>query len=416
MRIALSSPVREGTFLVGCATSLLFAWALCFQAVAEHWLQNLATRERLARAARLQPLNAEIPEKLGIVEMSASTADFAGAVLHLQRAVALNPHSSRAWLNLADAYAVIDDGFRREDAVRHALAAEPKDTQVQWEAANLFITTDLDRSLQLLRGVVENDPQYAPAAMQVAYAASNNNIEKAMLAVPLAATSRLHLMRWLLERNEFNAADRVWPTVIASPGNVSARETFFYFDSLIARHQVDRAAAAWSEVVHKDAALRERLQRDNLLHNGDFEGDLLNGGFGWRYIPTSGVAATLDTSTFHGGTRSLALQIDGENLQDLGVRELVKVEPGAQYRLSGWLHAEELEAAHGIRIGVNDAYTHSQLWMTDDVLGSFPWRQLDGTFTVPQETTLVEISLMRSPASGHIRGRLWVDDLRLENR
>jgi Flp pilus assembly protein TadD len=416
MRIALSSPVRRGAFLIGCAALLLLAWALCLQFFVAHLLESSGGTANLERAARLQPMNAEIPEKLGIVEMSAGSADFQHAVLHLERSVALNPHSSRAWLNLANAYAVIDDGPRREDAVRHALQAEPKDTQVQWEAANLFVITDLERSLQLLRGVVENDPHYAPAAIQVAYSASNNDINKAMMAIPLMTPSRLQLMRWLLERNQFDAADRVWPTVLAAPGTVNARDTFFYFDSLIARRQVDRAASAWASVIHKDPTLNGRVQVDNLVLNGDFEGDLLNGGFGWRYAPTAGVNVTLDTSTFHGGTRSLALQVDGDNLQDFGVRELIRVEPGKEYRLSGWLHGEELEAAHGISVAVSDAYSHFPLLLTDNVLGSFPWRQVEGSFTIPPETTLVEISFRRSPSNGRIRGRLWIDDLRIEKK
>ncbi len=416
MRIALSSPVRKRAFLIGCAASLLLLWLFCWQALAEHWLEAPVSIERQSHASRIQPLNAEHQEQIGLIYMNASLGDFEQAKVHLERAATINPHSSRTWLNLANVYSVLGDEQRRYDAVQRALIAEPRNTQVQWEAANLFITSDLERSLQLLRGVIENDPQYALPAMQVAYRASGNNVEKAMLAVPLATTSRLQLLNWLLERKEFDAADRVWPTVVAAPGPFIARDTFPYFDSLISRHQVETAATVWSSVVQKDATLRSRIQPDNLVMNGDFEADILNGGLAWRYVPTPGVTATLDTSTFHSGTRSLALQIDAQDLQDFSVHHYVAVQAGAQYRLSSWLHAEELEAAHGVRLVVADPYTHAQLLLTDEVIGSFPWRQVDGEFAVPADTRLIDVYLTRSPANGVIRGRLWVDDVRVEKR
>ncbi|HVZ16949.1 MAG TPA: tetratricopeptide repeat protein, partial [Terriglobales bacterium] len=234
MRIALSSPVRRYTFVIGCAALVLLVSALNLQAIGEHWLASSASPIRLEQATRLQPLNAEIQEKLGIVSLDPAHGDFEQAAWHLQRAAEINPHSARTWLNLANTYSVLGDDERSADAVRHALVVEPKDTQVQWEAANLFLTSDLDRSLQLLRGVIENDLQYNSPAVEVAWTATGKNIDKTMMAVPLTVTSRLQLMHWLMEHNEIDSADRVWPTVLAAPNALNVRESFFYIDSLIA--------------------------------------------------------------------------------------------------------------------------------------------------------------------------------------
>ena len=413
MRVDLRSPFRKRVFLMACAGVLLLAFALCCQAIVDDWLSTPRTLDRLTRAARLQPLNADHQLTIGAILLD---SDFQASRVHLQKAVSINPHSSRAWLLLANAYEALGDDQHRRDAVRHALDCEPKDTQVQWEAANLFLDTDLDRSLQLLRGVVESDPSYGPTAMAVAFRASNDNVDRAMLAIPLETTPRLQFMHWLLDRNRTDAADRVWPTVLTAPGPLQVSDIFFYLDSLIARHEADRAFAAWTRFGERDPILRNHLQPGNLISNGDFEGDLLNGGFGWRYSPVAGVTPSLDTSTFHGGNRSLELQIDGADLQDFGFRQLVNVERGAHYRLSGWLHAEELEAASGVRLAVDDAYSNSQLLLTDEALGSFAWREFDGEFTAPANTNLVTVFLTRSPANGRIRGKLWIDDVRIEKR
>lgn len=416
MRIELSSPVRKRAFLAGCVAVLFLGLSLCCQEFAEQTLLAAGTPNSISRAARLQPLNAEPEEKLGILYLSPLDGDFRLAANHLEKAVALNPHSSSAWLALANAYFALDDEDRRRDAVSRALISEPKDTEVQWAAANLFLSSDLNRSLELLREVVENDPRYAPTAMEVAYHATDADIDKTMLAVPLTSVSRLQLMRWLLERDHPEAADRVWPTVLEAPGTLAVRDTFFYLDSLIARHQPAEAFTAWSAIRQKDPALRVRRQPDNLLSNGDFEDDLLNGGFGWRYSPVSGVTASLDTSTFHAGTRSLLLQINSEDVQDFGVTQLVAVLPGSHCRVSGWVHAEELEAAHGVRLAILDGYSHVQLALSDDVVGSFPWRELTADFTVPENTGLVQFAVVRSPSNGVIRGRLWLDNVSIEKQ
>jgi hypothetical protein len=218
-------------------------------------------------------------------------------------------------------------------------------------------------------------------------------------------------MHYLLDRNQAEAADHVWPTALAAAGTMKPREAFFYIDSLIGRHQPLAAYQAWTALEQRGPTLRPG--GPNLLTNGDFEDDLLNGGFGWRYGRTSGVTASLDTSTFHGGTRSLSLQVDSENLSDFGFSELVEVEPGTHYRLSGWIHAEELESAHGVSLSVSDAYSHASLLLTGEALGSFPWRETEGDFTTSAGTQLVKIALVRSPATGRIRGKFWLDDLQI---
>jgi hypothetical protein len=200
--------------------------------------------------------------------------------------------------------------------------------------------------------------------------------------------------------------------VLAASGAIQPRDSFFYIDSLIDRHELLKAHEAWMALAQRDSALGP--DGGNLVVNGDFENGLLNGGFGWRYVPASGVTASLDTSTFHDGMQSLSLQLDGENLSDCGFSELVVVEPGAHYHVSGWMHAEDLESAHGVGISVSDAYSRAGLLFTDEALGSFPWREIAGDFVAPADTQLVKIALMRSPANGRIQGKLWLDDVRIE--
>jgi Carbohydrate binding domain len=416
MRIELSSPFRKGAFLAGCAVLSIAAWLACSQMAVAYWLASADTPGRLARAARLQPLNAEYEERLGILHLQPGYADFNMAVVHLEKAAAVNPHSSSIWMSLAQAYEVVSNTRGREESIGHAIVAEPKDTQVQWAAANLIVESDPARSLRLLRGVVENDPQYTLPAMSIALHAANNDVDRALQAIPQTTAARLQLVHWFTDHDQPEVADGIWPSLLTASGPLKVTDAFFYLDSLIARHHAAQAHAAWTALLDRDPKTRAQAHSSNLVFNGDFEDTLLNGGLAWHFTPTAGVSASLDTTQFHFGTRSMALQIDAQDLRDSGLSQLIAVDPNTHYSFSGWLHAEELEAAHGMRVAITDAYTGSEVMISDDCVGSFPWREIDGDFVTSADTQMLKLAIVRSPSNGRIRGRLWVDDLRIEKK
>ena len=109
-----------------------------------------------------------------------------------------------------------------------------------------------------------------------------------------------------------------------APDKFRSKDALFYVDSLINRHEVSRARTVWSELSARDNEISRRIEPGNTLVNGDFEDNLLNSGFDWRYAPVSGATLTIDTSVFHEGTRSLGIQLDSPNLADAGVYEVVR--------------------------------------------------------------------------------------------
>jgi len=53
---------------------------------------------------------------------------------------------------------------------------------------------------------------------------------------------------------------------------------------------------------------------ENLVVNGDFSLDILNGGFDWNYVTRTGVRPLLDPSDFREGHRSLSLTFEGPGI------------------------------------------------------------------------------------------------------
>jgi tetratricopeptide (TPR) repeat protein len=414
MRISLTSPVRKAAFLGVTAILSVIFLALSAQSFAEWWVARDGTIESVELASRIQPLNASHHQLLGSVFLH---LDHSRAVQELQRATEINPYSAHTWLLLADAYSVQQNSRKQTEAVLTALKIAPRDLTAQWRGANLLLVQgETEAGLKLLREAVASDPGRAGAAIQIAYNLSDEKVPAAMSAIPATASARLQLMRWLIERKHASEADQVWPAVISAGTPFVATDALFYVNDLLDRREVEKASAAWAELAGRDKKIQRRLEAGNLVVNGDFEENLLNGGFAWRYKLSDGVRTTIDTSTFHAGSRSLALQLDGNTLPDAGVFQLVPVQPGATYSLSAYLHAEELESANGVRVLATNAYSSQVLMTSEEAIGSFPWREVTGEFAAGPDTKLVRIGFGRSPDAGLLRGKIWVDDLRIEKR
>lgn len=414
MRIPLTSSFRKAAFLGTSALLFLAVFALSTQALLEWKFSREATIEGLRRASRIQPMNASHHQALGSVYLH---LDHQRAAAELERSVEINPHSAEAWLRLADAYSVLGYSDKQRNAILAALKAAPRDTSAQWQAANLFVAEgDLANGMRLMRQAVGSDANRAPAAMQIAYRLSDGNIVQVMSALPASASIQLQLMRWLVDRGHASDADIVWTEIMKSGQQFPSRDALFYVDSLLDRREVARACRAWKELASRDKEVARREEPGNVITNGDFEDNLLNSAFDWRYTPSAGVTVTIDTTTFHGGTRALSLQLDSGSLQDSGVYQLIPVEPDSQYSLQAFVRGEEIESANGTRIVVVDAYSNEVMLITDEAMGSFPWRETTGQFTTGHDSKLVRAGIGRSPAEGRIRGRLWVDDVKIERR
>jgi len=139
----------------------------------------------------------------------------------------------------------------------------------------------------------------------------------------------------------------------------------------------------------------------------------LNGGFDWSYLSNPHVALAVDTSEFHSGTRALSITFDGQNPPDAGIYQFIPVKPNIQYEFSAAYKTEELVTASGPRFAIADAYTDASYVLTDDSMGTNPWRLQQARFQSGPNTQLVMLKITRDPAGPLIRGKLWIDDLKL---
>lgn len=414
MQIDLRSPVRRLAFIAVC---LFFAAMYLLSAGRAFWAAHLSSQPGLPdieQAIRLEPSNAEYPAILAR-NLALSMASLDEAITHFQRAAKLDPYQSSYWLDLAGAYELAGRTDQQAQAVQRAAAADPMTPHVAWEAANFFLLQgDVSKALPYFHTVLANDPDSTDSTLQVCWRASGDANEIFDRALPPRPDLYLSFLRLLVGKQEIAAANVAWNRLIGLHEPFPVRPALPYFRLLLATQQVSQATTSWQQLAQIDKELGPYLSSPaNLVVNGGFEENLLNGGFDWWYEPNPHAKLAIDTDQFYSGTRSLSVTFDGRNAPDAGIAEFIPVKPGTEYEFSAYSKTQDIDSASGPRFAVRDAYTLATYALTDDLLGSNPWHQQKARFHTGASTDMVFVIIARDPPGPLIRGKLWVDDLKL---
>lgn len=414
MQIELRSPLRNVCFALVCLffVGLYLQWAL--RAYLASRLAAVPEPSKLQKAIRLEPSNAEYRDLFGrYLALSGTSLD--EGIANYRIAVQLNSYESRYWLDLAGAYQISGRIQEQEESVERAVQADPTTPDVAWAAANFFLVQgDLNKALRHFRVVLANDPEAVDSALQLCWRATGNANRILDEVLPPRPDVYLSFLRLLIDKRETAAAKSVWNRLIGLNRSFSSQLAFPYFRFLIAQQEVAAAQNLWQQLAVLDHSLQPYLSSgENLIVDGGFEENILDGGFDWWYESRPHVILAIDTNEFHSGTRSLSVTFDGQSTSEAGISQLIPVKPNTYYEFSAEFRAEELETASGPRFAIADAYTSAPYVLTDDVMGTNPWRLEHARFQTGPNTNLLSLKIVRQPAAPLIRGKLWIDDLKL---
>ena len=370
----------------------------------------------LEKAIKLQPLNAVYQRFLG--EYLWYRHDWQGAIKQYKTAIKLDPLEPRLWLDLAAAYQFTGDHKTEAKALETAVRLDPTNPATALEAANFYLVAgDVDSAVREFHIILDqsNDPEQVRLAFDRSWKATGDIDKLLAELVPATASAHLTLLDMLVARKEAGPAERVWSHLVSLHVPFDRKPAFGYFDYLIETKQVEQAQLVWSDLVARDS-LKAYCSTGNLVVNGGFEEDLLNGGFDWRYRPLPDVIAEIDTTESHAGHRALLASFDGPPVAEIGVSQLIPVQPNTEYRFSAYMKTEDIEGGSGPRFVIEDAYTHERYLVSTDRVGSSLWAEEAADFTTGTSTTLVLLRIMRLPGDEPIRGKMWFDDVSLAAR
>ena len=413
MQIALNSSFRKN-LVIGAAAALCLIYVL---AAASLYIASVFGEKpelaSLQRAARLDPSDADYHNHLG--RYYALVARNPAAALEPYRvAVRLNPHSARYWFDLASAYQVLGDISNQTTALEHAIDVDPTTPDVAWEAANIYLVQgENEKALREFRVVLENEPSLANLAIQFCWRVNPDVDSLLRDVVPANATAYIAFLDLLMSKQETAATAKVWAALMSTSHTFELRYLYQYLQYLLDHRDVDQARLVWQQAAPRFALSSYVPTRNNLIVNGDFGLDVLNGGFDWQYQKQPSVTLTLDPSDFHGGHRSLLITFDGPGVTDAGIRQFIPVQPSTLYEFSAYYKNGEIEGAGGPHFTIQDAYTQTVLYDSDELKEAGFWKSATGEFTTADDCKLLVLHIRRLPAGSPIRGKLWVDDFRL---
>jgi len=367
----------------------------------------------LKRAVWLSPGNADYRHRLATF-LTFSVGDPQEAAGNYRDAVMLDPYDAHYWLDLAASSQVIGDFAIQRTALDHAVAAEPTAPDVAWNAANFFLVDgQIERALQEFRVVLSNDNTLADAALRACWRVRPDADALLQEVVPPQLDALIAFRALLAGKQETEGTIKTWVRIVQLHQKFDAWRLFEHIAYLLQDHRPDAAMSAWEESASILGFTSYLPSDDNLVVNGDFSLDVLNGGFDWTYITRVGVRPELDASDFRQGHRSLSVTFEGPGISDAGIQQVIPVRGGTTYDFSAYYKSADFEGAGGPVIVLRDAYTDAVLYASDPLRDADFWKEVHAQISVPTATVLLRLAIERVPAGSPIRGKLWLDDFRL---
>ncbi len=412
MATSLSDRQRKQIF-AGLALLAIIYLALAAKEFAASVLAARSELPKLQLATRLSPGNADYHHRLGRY-LAFVANDPQSAIQSFQSAVKLNPHDAHYWFDLAAQYQVAGDLASQRASLERALQAEPTAPDVAWEAANFFlIDGEIDRALREFNVVIGNDNSLVDAALKSCWRIRPDANALLQNVVPARTDSLLAFLSLLISKQETAGAMQTWERLTGLHEKFEPGHLFEYIRYLISMHRPDAAMTAWEQAAGSLGLTAYLPTDENLVVNGDFSLDILNGGFDWTYVNRIGVRPLLDSSDFREGHRSLSLTFEGPGISDAGVQQLIPVRGATTYDFSAYYKSGDFDGAGGPEIVLRDAYTGAPLYASDPLNDADFWKEAHSKITTPATTTLLTLAIERFPANSPIRGKLWLNDFRL---
>jgi tetratricopeptide (TPR) repeat protein len=214
-------------------------------------------------------------------------------------------------------------------------------------------------------------------------------------------------------KRELAATAKVWTALMATSQPFEQRYVDDYVQYLLDHNDVDQARLVWQQAAPRFNLSAYIPTSRNLIVNGDFSLDVLNGGFDWRYQKQQSVTLTLDPSDFHTGPRSLLITFDGPGVNDAGIFQFIAVQPSTTYSFSAYYKSGDFEGAGGPHFSLQDVASKAVLYDSDELKETGYWKSVTGEFTTGADCRLLVLRVRRIPEGSPIRGKLWVDEFRL---
>ncbi len=372
------------------------------------WYFRQGSPEAVRKALQWDPRNPQYHVVLARLLQLSAEGEILGETIRLyESAVRLTPHQADYWAELAGVY---EWAGRLEDARRAYERAQqlfPNSPEINWSLGNYYVRADkFHEALPAFRRSIRGNTEKRRAAFDIAWRATGDaNLILAEM-IPARVDILFEYLNYLGETQRIDAVGKVWARILELGSPFEPQAAFPYFDALIRQQRLDELRAAWTVLATRNPGrIRQHAADPNVITNGDFESEILNGGLDWRVLPVEGVVVSVDTRNFLDGTHSLEIQFDGKHNVDYAhVFEYVPVKPNTVYRFMGYMRVQAITTDSGPRFQIQDAYDSSKLSLsTDNLVGALNWLPQQLEFKTGPKTRLLLVRSGSASSESQVR-------------
>jgi tetratricopeptide (TPR) repeat protein len=421
MILRLSDAFGRGLVI---AFAVLLGLSLSFFAIRSaiaHYGAEGDDEKRLQLAVRLEAGNPDYWHRLGrFQQYNIVTPDATLAEAAYQKAIALNPLDTDAWMDLATAYELDGNFDGARAAYLQAKKSYPSSADVSWRYGNFL----LRRGQQIeayteLRRAIEADPHRAEAAFSLAYRA-NPDIEEILgQLLPAKQSVYVDVIGLAVRSNQLAVAKTVWQCLLELHPRLSIGEVDQLSSALLGSGEVSEARTVWDQGVATMHLPLLLVPPESVVWDPSFESNLNGYSFAWQFKPiVQGVSIGFDKTEKHSGNQSLQLAFDGKHNPDLEAACTVAVvQPSTIYRFSGWIKTKNVTTEYGVGFRIHPyGKSEAPVVSTKQIYGNNPFTMIEQTWTAGPDIHRVVICVTREASDNpnvRISGTAWVDDVNL---
>jgi tetratricopeptide (TPR) repeat protein len=419
VNVPLDSPWKRIVLVAASAlVAALFVYSALKLLLASNRMHSLDP-VKMQRAIALEPGYAEYWDRMGrLLQFELDDQDLPGALKNYQMAVKLSPRTARYWVDLAVVQENLGDVQQARDDFSRALAAYPASAEIRWEYSNFLLRQgEIPGALKAMRESIAGDSSLLPLAITRAWRATGDADELATNVLPADPQSYLLALDFFAEEKNVDAGLKIWSHLAALPQKFPIEKLFPFFEEMIRENRAEDALRMWNQALGVCGVPHDQA-RDQLVFNGGFENDILNGGLDWRLNPSLGMAVEYDTAVRHGGLRSLRMDFNGGFNLDLSEpAQFVPVEPERLYTFHAYLRTDSITTESALHFEIFDPEHHNEITAkTDGLTGTHLWTSVETDIRTGPQTKFLEVMLRRTQSrqfENKLSGTVWIDDVSL---
>ena len=381
---------------------LLLTVVAARQGIAAYYFRKFSPAS-VQKAMAWDPGNPQYPATAAnLIHLYGDNADPDLVIRLYETTLRLSPFEAEYYVDLAQANDWAGRPSRAVLLFQRAQELFPNSPEINWKVANYRVRTGkTSDALPALKKVLSSG---AINENQIFALISNARIDPSTVIDQLLSSNAHTFVDYLnfqVDRGDMAAAQQTWDRLLLLRNPFEIDSAFHYLDALIRARDVKRALQVWSSLVERFPLLiPSPASSENLVTNGDFHGNILNGGFDWRVNPVAGAAVIQESSDSAYSSRGLRIDFDGsQNLYYDSVVQFIGTQPNTHYDFSAVMSSEGITTDSGVGLRVSDAYNSAELLgSTDLLIGTAPHSEHKFSFTTGPETRLALVTVTRKPS------------------